>query len=181
MSALVGALRLAALDARGITLIDASPAAAWRSLLLIVPLLLASAVADIATLPEGVAPIPYLLLAAAVSAVQMTGYLLAVSRILEATGRDDRFALFVSTYVWCSVVSSTAGLAALTVALNASEPVANGIGLGLVLWSLYYSWFAVRTALACPGAVAAGLVALEILTLLAMDALPLQLVLTAQG
>lgn len=181
MSALVGALRLAALDKRGITLIDPSPVAAWRSLVLLVPLLLASAVADMATLPDGVEAVPYLLLSAAVSAAQMTGYMLAVSRILEATGRDDRFALFVSTYAWCSMVSSVAGLLALAVALNVPDPVANGIGLGLVLWSLYYSWFAVRAALACPGAVAAGLVALEILTLLATQALPLQLVLAARG
>ncbi|MBP7335306.1 hypothetical protein [Niveispirillum sp.] len=181
MSALVGALRLAALDARGIALIDPSPAAAWRNLLLLVPLLLASAVADLATLPDGVEPMPYLLLAAVVSAMQMTGYLLIVSRILEATGRDDRFPLFLSTYAWCSVVNNVAGLVALSVALNASQAVASGVGLGLVLWSLYYSWFAVRTALGCPGAVAAGLVALEILTLLATDALPLQLVLAAQG
>lgn len=181
MSALVGALRLAALDARGIDLIDASPGAAWRSLLLIVPLLLVGAVADLATLPEGVAPLPYLPLAAAVSAMQMTGYLLAVSRILEATGRDDRFPLFVSTYIWCSVVSSTAALVALAVGLNTSEPVANGIGLGFFLWNLYYGWFAVRSALGCPAPVAAGFVALEFLTILATYALPLQLVLAAKG
>lgn len=181
MSALVGALRLAALDQSGVTLINPSPAAAWRSLLLIIPLLLVGAVADLVTLPDKVAPIPYLPLAVIVSAMQMTGYLLAVSRVLEATGREDRFPLFVSTYVWCSVVSSTVALAALAIGLNVSEPVANGIGLGFFLWNLYYGWFAVRSALGCPGRIAAGFVALEFLTILATYSLPLQLVLAAQG
>ncbi|OYQ35307.1 hypothetical protein CHU95_08820 [Niveispirillum lacus] len=181
MSALTGALRLAALDKRGITLIDPSPLAAWRSLVLLVPLLLIGAIADLATLPEGIAPIPYLPLGVAVSAMQMTGYLLVVSRILETTGRDDRFAIFVSTYAWCSIVSSTVALVVLAVSLNASEPVANGIGLGFFMWNLYYGWFAVRSALGCSGAVAAGFVALEFLTVLATYALPLQLVLAAQG
>lgn len=181
MSAFVGALRLAALDARGIALIDPSPVAAWRNLVLLVPLLLASAVADMASLPEGVDVGPYLLLSIAVSAVQMTGYLLAVARITEITGRNDRFPLFVSTYLWCSVISSAAGLLALALALNVPEPVANGVGLGLVLWSLYFSWFSVRVALACPAVVAIGLVVLEILIVVATQALPLQLVLAARG
>lgn len=181
MSALFGAVRLAALDARGITLIDPSPTAAWRNLVLLVPLLLAGAVSDLLTLPDGVEVTTYLLLSAAVSAVQMTGYLLITSRILDATGRGDGFPLLLSTYIWCSVVSSAAGLLALTVALRSPDAVATGVGLGLVLWSLYYSWFSVRTALACPGAFAAGLVVLEILTVLATEALPLQLALAAKG
>lgn len=181
MSGLFGAIRLAALDARGITLIDPSPMAAWRNLVLLVPLLLANAVSDLLLLPDGVEVTAYLLLSATVSAIQMTGYLLAVSQILQATGRGDRFPLFLSTYVWCSVVSSAAGLVALAVALQSPDAVATGIGLGLLLWSLYYSWFAIRAALACPGAVAAGLLGLEILTVLATDGLPLQLALAAKG
>lgn len=181
MSALLGAIRLAALDARGISLIDPSPQAAWRNLTLLVPLLLTHAISDLLTLPDGVEATSYLLLSTAVSAVQMTGYLLIVSRILDATGREDRFPLLLSTYVWCSVVTTAVGVAGLLVALQTPTIVAGGLTLGLVLWNLYYSWFGVRTALACPGPIAAGLVALEILTVLATDALPLQLALAARG
>jgi len=179
MIPLVGAIRLAALDGRGISFFDPSPAAAWRNLVLLVPLLLAQAVSDLMALPDGVEVTTYLLLSASVSAVQMTGYMLAVSQILAGTGHGDRFPLFVSTYLWCSIVSTAAGLVALAVALESTLPVANGIGIGLVLWSLVYSWFSVRASVGCPAAVAAGLVVLEILTVLATNALPLQLALAA--
>lgn len=131
---------------------------------------------DAIVVPDGVDTAGYLLLAAAVSAAQMTGYLLAVSLVLDGTGRGGQFPLFVSTYLWCSLVSTLAGLLATSLVIDAPLNVANIVIILLGIWSLAYSWFSVRASLACPGALAAGLVVLEILTALAADPLPSQLI-----
>jgi hypothetical protein len=174
MSGLAGALRLAALDARGITLINPSSASAWRSMGLLVPVMLAQGLVDLAVAPANVDMAAYLTLSALSTLVQTLGYLLAISAILDNTGRADRFPLFVSTYNWCSIISTLVYVFATLTALQASTPVANGILFGLVCWGLFYGWFSVRAALACPAAVAVGMVLLELLIALVTQGMAMQ-------
>lgn len=175
----MGALRLAALDARGIALIDPSAVAAWRSLILLVPVLLIQGVVDLMAPPANVDAQSNLLLSGVATLVQMTGYLLAVSKVLEGTGRGARFPLFMSTYTACSVISSVVYALAIALALQASDAVAGGIAFGLMCWGLFYSWFSARAALDCPGITAVGLVLLEVLIAILVQGTALQLVMAA--
>jgi len=163
VSALSGALRLAALDRRGIDSFDPSAAAAWRSCALFTPLLLGNLAIDLLGMPADVDALPYLLLSAVGLLLQMSGYLLAAAMILERSDAGARLPLFVSTYNWCSVVTTAANVVGALVASQSVPAIANGVAIGLMFWGLYYSWFSIRAALACPGAVAVGLVLLEIL------------------
>lgn len=163
MSPFLGAIRLAALDRRGIEAIDPTPFGAWRSCVLFVHMVLIHVAIDMLDMPPGVDVLPFLLLSALGFLVQMAGYLVMTAQVLDGMGRADRFPLFVSTYNWCSAVTSLVNLTGALLAAQASIPIANGIAIGLFFWGLYYSWFTVRLALSCPGPVAAGLVLLEVL------------------
>lgn len=169
MRALVGALRLAALDARGLSLFDPTAVGAWRSFnawLIILPLhmLLAATQVD-----KNADVMALLLLSVASFAAQMAGYLLAVTYLLEGSGRGDRVALFIGTYNWSAVVGMMAFTIGQAAASGLSPPLAAGVASGTFLWVAFYSWFTVRTAVGCPGLLAAGLVVLEILVSIAVQ------------
>lgn len=167
VTALWGALRLARFDREGLTAFSDDPGAAWQSffaMVLVAPLYFAVLATD--TSPDG-------------ETAGLTGYLyeavvffggwftfpVIVWHVLDAFGRQDRFARFISAYNWTSVVQSTFFLVpALAVHLF---PGAGGFlgtaGILIFMYILAYMWFVTKNILDIAAGQAILVVVLDIL------------------
>ena len=166
--AIVGALRLACGDRRGLAYFDASAEGFWRSFraaVLCYPLnlaLLMLRVTGVQWTNSGVATI---------LAVETISYVIAwvafpllVLPVARSFGRADRFFGFMVVYNWSAVPQSALlVLIGLQHAVGLSSPAASqSIELVATVGLLVYEWYIARTALATTGVQSALVVTLDL-------------------
>jgi hypothetical protein len=173
-TAVVGALRLAIGDRRGLGLFDTSIDGFWRSFraavicyplyLLLVGLRVAAAQWE----ASGVAPI--LIVETIAYVITWVAFPLLILPVARQLRRDDRFLLFMVAYNWSqipqTVVVVLVVLDGATGLLPPSE--ASFAGLLAIIATLVYEWYIARVALAVTGAQAALVVIIDLLLNTAM-------------
>jgi hypothetical protein len=173
-TAVVGALRLAIGDRRGLGLFDTSIDGFWRSFraavicyplyLLLVGLRVAAAQWE----ASGVAPI--LIVETIAYVITWVAFPLLILSVARQLRRDDRFLLFMVAYNWSqipqTVVVVLVVLDGATGLLPPSE--ASFAGLLAIIATLVYEWYIARVALAVTGAQAALVVIIDLLLNTAM-------------
>jgi hypothetical protein len=173
-TAVVGTLRLAVGDRRGLGLFDTSIDGFWRSFragVICYPLyllLVGFRVKAAQWEASGVAPI--LIVETIAYVITWVAFPLLILPVARQLRRDDRFLAFMVAYNWSqipqTVVVVLVVLDGATGLLPASE--ASFAGLLAIIATLVYEWYIARVALAVTGAQAALVVIIDLLLNTAM-------------
>lgn len=175
-TALTGALRLARFDADGMAYFDLTPAGFWRSFwaaALVAPfffllLLLRHMEADSAG--AFVHDMSIELLAYAIAWLAFPVVMASLSRRLDC---QQRYLPYIVAYNWCGAVQNAVylpiAILGFTGALSAA--LANAMALAAILWVLAFSFFVARTVLGVSGTTAFGIVALDLVMGMVIDAM----------
>ncbi|MEO5337811.1 MAG: hypothetical protein H7841_13100 [Magnetospirillum sp. WYHS-4] len=174
---LYGAWRLAQMDASGMAWFDTSLGGFWRSFWaagLVLPLFLAMLLLRFSAgaVGEEVPFLRYLGIELAAYAVQWLLFPVIALEIARLFDKGERYPGFIVAYNWASVLQNGVYLPILmlnAVGLLARDPTAL---LALIALSLIlaYNWFIARVAFDLPPATAAGVVALDFMLGLVINA-----------
>lgn len=163
-----GAVRLARWDASGHEMFERTPEGALRSFFaaaIVAPAYLILLLLRYADMPEGIAFGPFMLAEAIAYAITWTAFPLVAWHLSLFFRRRDRYPGFLAAYNWSSVVQMTVYLP--VIALGEAEllpqALSEGIAMVATLLMLAYQWFILRTGLAIGGAMALGLLLLDVL------------------
>jgi len=173
-TAVVGALRLAIGDRRGLGLFDISIDGFWRSFragVICYPLYLLLVGFHVAAAKweaSGVAPI--LIVETIAYVITWVAFPLLILPVARQLRRDDRFLAFMVAYNWSQIPQTVVvALVVLDGATGLLPPAEASIaGLLAVIATLVYEWYIARVALAVTGIQAALVVIIDLLLNTAM-------------
>jgi hypothetical protein len=165
--ALYGAFRLARFDADGMTYLDQTVGACWRSFfaaVLVLPLYATLLVAQFATGQVAADGFRFAVVEAIAYVIGWLLFPVAMATVAPMMGRNERYVGFIVAYNWASVWQNTVILPIAILGTVGILPAPGGEFLSLVAFCyvLAYGWFVARTALDVPGSWAAGLVVLDL-------------------
>ena len=113
-------------------------------------------------------------------AIQTIAYVIAwvafplvMDRLVRVVDRDNCYIRYIVPYNWISVIQNAVYLPIVilgTIGTLAPE-TSNGLAFVTLVWVLVYSWFVTRTALDVPGYVAGGLVTVDLLLSVLINAI----------
>ena len=175
VGSLMGALRLARFDAAGLDYFNASVSGFWRSFFaaaIIAPFFVALLIARIADEGADLPVARYLILEATAYVIAWVAFPLVMVYLVRIMGFEARYFRYIVAYNWCGVVQNAVYLPIAIFgymgAINAD--IANTLALTTLVWILAFTWFVTRNALDAPPGVAAGIVGLDFLLGLVIDA-----------
>jgi len=176
LSALYGAVRLARFDANGMAFFDISVRGFWRSFYaaaIVAPfygILLAIRFSAANIDASGPRYIAVEAIAYVISWVAFPVVMASFSRFLE---REQRYLRFIVAYNWASVLQNAIyiPLAMLAASGAISGGNANTLGIIVLIIILVYSWFIAITALDLSAGMATGVVALDLVLSIFIDAI----------
>jgi hypothetical protein len=172
---LVGAWRLARFDGRAIAYFNDSVAGFWRSFLaagLVAPLygllLLVRHAGDVGRVPFG----RFMAVEGIAYVIAWLAFPVLMASFLKTLGRDRYFVRFIVVYNWAAVLQNGLYLpiAILSAAGAFGVAAANVLGLAALGLIVVYVWFITRVALEVPTTVAAGIVGLDFLLSILINA-----------
>lgn len=174
-TALTGAVQLARFDATGMRYFDTSIAGFWRSFWaagLVAPfflLLLILRHMDAGSFGAFSHHIIVESLAYAIAWLVFPVVMLSLSKSLDCR---ENFVPFIVAYNWCGALQNAVYLpiAILAHAGALSTGVGNFLALVAIVWVVTFTFFVARTALAVPATTAFGIVALDLIIGIVIDA-----------
>ena len=166
-NALYGAYRLARADTNGLSYFDNSTAGFWRSFfaaVLIAPLFLILLIIRFSVDDIGASPVRFYTVEAIAYVIGWVLFPLVVFYLVETLGKQERYMGFIIAYNWAAVLQNGFYLPfAILFQLGLIPVEAAGI-LNLLLLGLVlaYTWFVAKAALDISGAVAGGIIILDV-------------------
>ena len=178
---LYGAWRLARLDRGGMAFFDRTVEGFWRSFFaaaLVAPGYIIVVVADLATHESDSGWLRILLVHACAYTLSWVAYPVAVHPICEAVNRQNAYIGFIIAFNWAKVIQMAVylpviGITALEILPSGMTASLNGFVYVLLLG---YQWFVTRTALDLRPLAAVGLVALDLIIGIVINALVLGMI-----
>ena len=176
VKALYGAYRLARFDTDGMHCFDISPLGFWCSFyaaVIVAPLyclllLVRFNIGDVET------PLyRYLAIQTIAYVIAWVAFPLVMDRLVRVVDRDNCYIRYIVPYNWISVIQNAVYLPIVilgTIGALAPE-TSNGLAFVTLVWVLVYTWFVTRTALDVPGYVAGGLVTVDLLLSVLINAI----------
>ena len=166
-NALYGAYRLARADTNGLSYFDNSAAGFWRSFfaaVLIAPLFLILLIIRFSVDDIGASAIRFYTFEAIAYVIGWVLFPLVVFYLVETLGKQERYVGFIIAYNWAAVLQNGfylpfAILFQLGLIPGEAAGLLNLLLLGLVLT---YTWFVAKSALDISGAVAGGIIILDV-------------------
>ena len=166
-NALYGAYRLARADTNGLSYFDNSAAGFWRSFfaaVLIAPLFLILLIIRFSVDDIGASAIRFYTFEAIAYVIGWVLFPLVVFYLVETLGKQERYVGFIIAYNWAAVLQNGfylpfAILFQLGLIPGEAAGLLNLLLLGLVL---AYTWFVAKSALDISGAVAGGIIILDV-------------------
>jgi len=175
VTSLIGAFRLARFDADGLAYFNNSLAGFGRSFFaaaIIAPffvvLLIARVVSEEAELPVA----RYLALEAIAYVISWVAFPLVMVYLARIVGFQSRYLCYITAYNWCGVIQNAVYLPIAIFAYFGviGTDLANTLALLALIWILAFTWFLARNALDLSAGTAAGIVGLDFLLGLVIDA-----------
>jgi hypothetical protein len=167
VAGLAGALLLARGRAEGLSLVESSPAGAWRSFvaaLICLPALLGIRFFSWAAFGTPAGGMPRALIAELTAyAIAWVGFALLSLPLAQGWGREASWPRFIAAWNWTNMVQYALMLV-LTVpaALGLPPVVTQALTLGGIGYAFWLEWFVARHALGVAGGRAAALVGLDL-------------------
>lgn len=163
---LYGAYRLARLDASGLTFFNATVTGFWRSFfaaVLVAPLYIVLVMIRYGVSGEQVPLFRFLAIETIAYVIAWVAFPVIMATVTKTIGRERHFIRFIVAYNWAGVLQNALYLPIIifgSVGLL-SEAGANTLALLAISLIMVYTWFITRTALDVTGAQAAGIVGLD--------------------
>jgi len=175
-AALYGAYRLAHFDDQGMRYFDTTIPGFWRSFfaaVLVAPLYLVLLLVRYPTLVNEVPLGRFVAIELIAYVIAWVAFPLIMVSVAKAIDREDNFIRYIVAYNWAAVLQN--GLY-LPIAIMASsgvlpEAAATTLGLLALLAIVIYTWFITRTALDIQSGMAAGIVGLDFLLSVIINAI----------
>ena len=176
VKALYGAYRLARFDADGMRYFDISPLGFWHSFYaagIVAPLyclllLVRFNIGDVE------APLyRYLAIQIIAYVIAWVAFPLVINGLVRVVDRDHSYIRYIVPYNWISVIQNAVYLPIVilgTIGALAPE-TSNGLAFIALVWVLVYTWFVTRTALDVPGHVAGGLIVVDLVLSVLINAI----------
>ena len=166
-NALYGAYRLARADTNGLSYFDNSTAGFWRSFfaaVLIAPLFLILLIIRFSVDDIGANVVRFYTVEAIAYVIGWVLFPLVVFYLVETLGKQERYVGFIIAYNWAAVLQNGfylpfAILFQLGLIPGEAAGLLNLLLLGIVL---AYTWFVAKSALDISGAVAGGIIILDV-------------------
>ena len=166
-NALYGAYRLARADTNGLSYFDNSTAGFWRSFfaaVLIAPLFLILLIIRFNVDDIGASAVRFYTIEAIAYVIGWVLFPLVVFYLVETLAKQERYVGFIIAYNWAAVLQNGfylpfAILFQLGLIPGEAAGLLNLLLLGLVL---AYTWFVAKSALDISGAVAGGIIILDV-------------------
>jgi len=168
VAALYGAYRLARADAAGLSFFDVTVAGFWRSFFaaaLVAPFYLILLMIRYGEMSETVPLVRFLAIETIAYVIAWLAFPVVMATVVKAMDRDAYFIRYIVAYNWAAVLQN--GLY-LPIAIGATagllgQAPATALGLAALGLILVYTWFITKAALDVPSGTAAGIVGLDFL------------------
>ena len=175
VGSLYGAWRLARFDPGGLGFLNDSAAGFWRSFFaaaLVLPLYLLLLVVRHAGATEHVAAFRFYAVETIAYVIAWVAFPLLMASLVRVLDRERFYVRFIVAYNWAAVLQNGVYLpiAILTAAGLLADALANVLGLAALGAIVVYVWFVTRTALDIEAAKAAGIVGLDFLLSILINA-----------
>ena len=175
VASLYGAYRLARFDAGGLRFLNDSTEGFWRSFfaaVLVLPFYLVLLVVRHATAMEHVAGVRFYAIEMIAYVIAWVAFPLIMASFARILDRDRFYVRFIVAYNWAAVLQNGVYLpiTILTAAGLFADPLANTLGLAALGVIVVYVWFVTRTALEIEAGKAAGIVGLDFLLSILINA-----------
>ncbi len=175
VASLMGALRLARFDAAGLAYFNASLTGFWRSFFaaaIVAPFFILLLIVRLATGEADFSMTRYLSLEVIAYVIAWVAFPLVMVYLARMMGFQSRYFLYITAYNWCGVIQNAVYLpiAILAYVGVIGADLANTLALLALIWILSFTWFVTRNALDAPPGTAAGIVGLDFLLGLFIDA-----------
>ena len=176
ITALYGAYRLARFDPGGLGFFDVTVQGFWRSFfaaVLVAPLYLILLLIRYSNLPNPLSLFRFITLEAIAYVIAWVAFPLVMDRLVRVVDRDNCYIRYIVPYNWISVIQNAVYLPIVilgTIGALAPE-TSSGLAFVTLVWVLVYTWFVTRTAIDVPGHVAGGLVTVDLLLSVLINAI----------
>ncbi len=175
VASLIGASRLARFDADGLAYFNDSVTGFWRSFFaaaIIAPFFMILLILRVATDETDLSVPRYLALEAIAYVIAWVAFPLVMAYLARIMELQSRYFKYLTAYNWCGVIQNAVYLpiAILAYAGVIGDDLANTLALLALIWILAFTWFVTRNALELPAGTAAGIVGLDFLLGLVIDA-----------
>jgi len=175
VSSLYGAYRLARLDAGGLQFFNDSTDGFWRSFfasVIVLPFYLVLLVVRHNTTLEHVAAFRFYTVELIAYVIAWVAFPLVMVSFAKVLDRDRFYVRFIVAYNWAAVLQNGIYLpiTILTAAGLLSDPLANTFALTALAAIVVYVWFVTRTALEIAAGRAAGIVGVDFLLSILVNA-----------
>lgn len=176
IASLYGSWRLAHFDRRGMAYFDKTVEGFWRSFfaaLLVAPLYAVMLGLRYTASGEAADPIHFGLIEALSYLISWFAYPVVMITLTEALGCRDRFVGYMVAYNWCMVLQNCLLVPIATLnGLHVFGPdIATMLWLLAVIAVLVYLWFITRAGLNVPPLTAVGIVSVDVLLSLVINAM----------
>jgi hypothetical protein len=175
VASLYGAYRLARADGEGLKFFNDSTEGFWRSFfaaVLVLPFYFVLLVVRHATTMEHMAAFRFYAVEMIAYVIAWVAFPLVMASLVRVFHRDRFYVRFIVAYNWAAVLQNGVYLpiAILTAAGLLSDPLANTLGLLAIAVIVVYVWFVTRVALEIEAGKAAGIVGLDFLLSILINA-----------
>lgn len=167
LRSLTGAVRLAARDPAGIGLLDSSPEGTRRSFVaavLVAPAYALMAYLRLSDAPAAISPLATGVVEAIAYTISWTAYPVLMITFCRLLQRQREYSLLVTAGNWANALQ--AALFALVALVGEGGLLSTGLfsllSLAATVWALLYQAYVVRTTLRVTGLMATGLVVLDV-------------------
>ena len=175
LKSLFGSLLLARFDPRGFNYLDSSILSFWKSFIaagLILPFFLILVTIRLNTLGIGAEGVRYFGLDLCAYAISWLAFPLLMNHLSYSIGQEKRFIQFMVAYNWSMVPQNI--LYTMIVLLGyvgfISNQISNSFILIVLMWTFAFTWFVARNGLAISGIGAVGIVMIDFLLSLLIEA-----------
>jgi hypothetical protein len=167
-TALYGAYRLARLDKGGLKFFDVTNQGFWNSFyaaVLVAPLYVVLLLIRYSNLHEHVPLIRFFAIEAIAYVIAWVAFPLLMASLARLLEREAFYIRYIVAYNWAAVLQNALyiPIAILSAAGIMSISLANTLGLLAIALIVFYTWFITRTALEVAAGLAAGIVGLDFL------------------
>lgn len=174
--ALYGAYRLCRFDPQGLAYFDATPGGFWRSFysaLLIAPIHLVTTLVGLSNMTVRAGVERVVLIEALSYVILVFAYPLIMYHICELLDRQRFYVAYVVAYNWAGVLLAALTLPAAVLAGGGLLPTAVAIllQLGIIALTSAMLWYIAKTTLQLAGAIAAMLVAFDLVLSLVVQSI----------
>lgn len=175
VTSLYGAYRLARFDAKGMDFFDASAGGFWRSFwaaVLVAPVYLFLLMVRYSSESGEVSLSHFLTVEAMAYVIAWLAFPVVMASLARTLDREAFFIRYIVAYNWAAVLQNALYLpiAILASAGVLADNVANMLGLMALSVVVIYTWFVTRTALEVAAGTAAGIVGLDFLLSILINA-----------